>query len=348
MAGNDYLGLCRHPAMVGAAQKALLQKGAGSGASRLAAGTLDSHQELEKKIAEFKHAEAALFFSTGYMTNLAAVSGLAGPDDLVVSDSLNHASIIDACRLSRAKIKVYPHNKPKEAARILAAEKTSGLKILVTDSVFSMDGDLALLPDLWDAARENGALMVVDDAHGTGVWGGTGRGVLEFFRLAPQPGLIQVGTFSKALGGLGGFVAGDQVVIESLIQGARSFLYTTAPPPAQTAVANKALDLVDEEPWRRDKLHNLARRLRQGLGDNGFMVKSKSGPILPVMVGEAPKAVAMANCLLKHGLYAPAMRPPTVPWGKSRIRVTVSAAHSEEDVDFAITAFVKVRQELGS
>ena len=347
MASNDYLGLTGHPRLAQAATKALADLGSGAGASRLAAGTLAIHQELEAAIAAFKKTPAALFLPTGYMTNLAVVSGLAGPGDLVVSDELNHASLIDACRLSRATVRVYPHCDPAAASRLLEQWPGDGLKLLVTDGVFSMDGDLAPLPELYAVARKAGALLVVDDAHATGVWGATGRGTPEHFGLDPAPDLVMAGTFSKALGGLGGFVAGGQEVIQALVHGARPLLYTTAPPPAQAAVAREALALVDEEPWRRQRVHELAYDLRQRLGRAGLTVLSPSGPIVPVLVGEADRALAVGRALLARGIHAPAMRPPTVPPGTSRIRLTVSAAHEPEDVALAASALAQAFEEAG-
>jgi 8-amino-7-oxononanoate synthase len=232
MASNDYLGLANHPRLAEAARQASLTCGTGAGASRLVSGTLESHQALEEHIAAFKGSQAALFFSTGYMANLGVVSALVGPGDLIVSDELNHASLIDACRLSRATVKVYPHGDVAGAARLLEQAPPQGLALIVSDGVFSMDGDLAPLPGLLDLARQAGALLVIDDAHATGVWGARGRGSLEHFGLEPTPEVAMVGTFSKALGGLGGFVAGASPVIDSLINLARPFLYTTAPPPA--------------------------------------------------------------------------------------------------------------------
>lgn len=347
MASNDYLGLTGHPRLAEAACRAAREHGSGSGASRLAAGTLDLHRDLEERIAAFKKTPAALFFSTGYMTNLGAVSGLAGPGDLIVSDELNHASLIDACRLSRAEVKIYPHRDWRAAEALLAAEAPGGMKLLVTDGVFSMDGDLAPLPELLEAARRQSALLLVDEAHATGVWGDTGRGTVEHFGLESSPDLVLVGTFSKALGGLGGFVAADQVVVDMLTNQARSLLYTTAPPPAQAAAAAESLLLVDDEPWRREKLARLCDRLRNNLAGAGLTVLSTQGPIVPVLAGSAQRALDLADGLLKRGIYAPAMRPPTVPQGKSRVRLTVSAGHEEEDMDLAAEALAQSAREAG-
>ncbi|MFH1033858.1 MAG: 8-amino-7-oxononanoate synthase [Pseudomonadota bacterium] len=345
MASNDYLGLAGHPRLVEAALEATLTCGTGSGASRLVSGTLEAHQELEAAIADFKGSQAALFFSTGYMANLGVIGALAGPGDLIVSDELNHASLIDACRLSRATVKVYPHRDVAAAARLLEEAPRSGLALLVTDGVFSMDGDLAPLPELLDLARAAGALLVIDDAHATGVWGARGRGTLEHFGLEFAPEVAMVGTFSKALGGLGGFVAGSRLIIDSLVNLARPFLYTTAPPPAQAAVALASLGLVDEEPWRRDKLRELCQHLRSRLAGLGLNLLSQEGAIVPILVGSAEKSLAMGRALLDQGVLAPAIRPPTVPAGTSRIRLTVTAAHQMADMEQAARAIAQAAQE---
>lgn len=347
MASNDYLGLSRHPRLAQAAAEAARACGSGSGASRLISGTLELHLRLEQAIAGFKQAEAALFFPTGYMTNLGVISGLAGPGDLIVSDQLNHASLIDACRLARASVRVYPHGDAEAAERLLAQGPAEGLRLLVSDGVFSMDGDLAPLPALLAAAQRQGALLVIDDAHGTGVWGARGRGSLEHFGLAPTPAMVMIGTFSKALGGLGGFVAGAAEVVQTLVNGARSFLFSTAPPPAQTAVALAGLELVDSEPQRRERLHSLAALLRGLLAEQGLTLLSDSGPIVPVLAGSAQRALALARALWQRGVFAPAVRPPTVPEGSSRLRLAVSAAHQEEDMHLAARALVAAMREVG-
>lgn len=347
MASNDYLGLARHPRLARAAARAAADCGSGSGASRLVSGTLDAHLALERAIAEFKETEAALFFATGYMANLGAVAGLAQAGDTIISDALNHASLIDACRLSRAQVEVYPHGDAAAAEALLAQASGDGLKLLVTDGVFSMDGDLAPLPELLAAARRHQALLVVDDAHATGVWGASGRGTAEHFGLAPCPELVMVGTFSKALGGLGGFVAGDRVVIANLVHQARSLLYTTAPPPAQLGAALAGLQVIQDEPWRREKLHQLCAGFRARLAGLGFTLLSAAGPIVPLLVGDAQRSLAMAEALLRQGVLAPAMRPPTVPEGSSRIRLTVTAAHGEEELELAVRALTRAAEETG-
>ena len=346
MAGNDYLGLSGHPRLALASARAAQKWGTGSGASRLVSGTLDCHLEVEKAMARFKGSEKAVFMGTGFMTNLAAVAGLGQSGDLIVSDSLNHASIVDACRLSRARVRIYPHCDPDQADKQLSGEGF-GLKLLVTDSVFSMDGDMAPLPELLDVCRRHGALLVVDDAHATGVWGETGRGSLEHFGLGHDPDIVVVSTFSKALGGFGGAVCGAKEVIDALVHQARSLLYTTAPPPPQAAAARESLLLVNEEPWRRTKVLELSRRFREGVRDLGFTTFSDSGPIVPVLVGRADHSLSVANALKKHGIFAPAMRPPTVPEGSSRIRFALSAYLEESDIDLALDALKTAAKEAG-
>ncbi len=347
LASNDYLGLSTHPRLARAAAEASLGCGTGSGASRLISGTLQCHVDLEDSIAQFKETESALFFATGYMANLGVVATLAGPGDVIVSDELNHASLIDACRLSKAEVKIYPHGEVAEAARLLAGAPAGAMKLLLTDGVFSMDGDLAPLPGLREAARENQALLVIDDAHATGVWGPRGRGSLDHFGLEPTPEVVMIGTFSKALGGLGGFMAGAREVTRSLVNGARSFIYTTAPPPAQAAAALAALELVDQLPQLREKLHELSALLRELLQEQGFKLLSPAGPIIPILVGPANKAVALGEGLLRRGVFAPAIRPPTVPEGTSRLRLAVSAAHEEEDMHLAAGALAEAAREVG-
>lgn len=347
MASNDYLGLAGHPRLAQASLEAALACGAGSGASRLISGTLEAHIALEQAIASFKHTPAALFFPTGYMTNLGVVSTLAGEGDLIVSDQLNHASLIDACRLSHAEVKVFPHGDAAKAEELLAQGPADGVKLLVSDGVFSMDGDLAPVPELLKAARRQDALLVIDDAHATGVWGKTGRGTLEHFGLEPCPEVVMAGTFSKALGGLGGFVAGAPEVINALVHGARSLLYSTAPPPSQAAVALAGLELVDAEPWRRTHLHSMSALLRKRMNEAGLKVAGESGPIVPVLTGSAQAALDLSERLWRRGVFAPAVRPPTVPKGASRIRLTVTAAHEEQDIEQAAQILVEAAREAG-
>ncbi len=348
MCTNDYLGLARHPALAQAAAEAAMAWGVGSGASRLVAGTLDGHLALEEALARFKRTESAVFFATGYMANLGAVAGLAGKGDFIVSDELNHASLIDACRLSRAEVRVYPHCDADAAARALEDAPAGALKLIVTDAVFSMDGDLAPLKELADIARAAGALLVVDEAHATGVWGPGGRGLVEELGLEGRKEIVIVATASKAMGALGGFVAGAQEVKAAIVHRARSLLYTTAPPPTQVAAVARALEIIaGEEGGRlRQRLWDNCRLMRGLLGEAGLRVWGQ-GPIVPVVVGEARRAMAMARALLARGVFAPPMRPPTVPEGTSRVRLSLSAAHTPEEVEMAAGAIIDAAREVG-
>jgi 8-amino-7-oxononanoate synthase len=342
---NDYLGYTQHPALKKAAQDAVEKWGVGSGASRLVSGNLKLYDELEAHLARFKHASSALVFPTGFMGNLGVVASLAGPNDLIVSDSLNHASLVDACRLSRAEVKVVPHADPDAFAD--AIKSVSNRKVLiVTDGVFSMDGDLAPVKELSELAHQHGALLVVDDAHGTGVLGETGRGTLEHLHVDTE-GIIQAGTFSKALGGLGGFVAGPSPIVGFLRNRARTLFYTTALPPANLAANQRALELVDEEPETRRKLMTNIVRLRHGLSQKGLTLLSGPSSIVPVMVGEARTALDMARDLMAAGLFCPAMRPPTVPQGQCRLRLSVMATHTDNHIDQAVDAVADVAGRMG-
>lgn len=336
LASNNYLGLTMHPRVVAAAIDAAQRYGTGSGASRLIAGHLALHESLETALAAFKQAESALVFPTGYMANLGVITALVGPGDLVIADRLAHASVIDACRLSRATFRVYPHADAAALREILAKRREARRTLVVTESVFSMDGDIAPVPALWDACRAHDAWLLVDDAHGTGVLGATGRGVLEHFAMAPETGLIQMGTLSKALGSLGGFVAGSHTVVEYLRNTARSFIYTTALPPTAAAAALAAIHVVQDEPRWRNELWARVSQWTEGLVRLGVPVVSKTTPIVPILLGETTKAMAMAQALQAEGLYAPGIRPPTVPDGESRIRTTVMAMHTVQELDGAL------------
>jgi 8-amino-7-oxononanoate synthase len=346
LAGNDYLGLSRHPAVTQVAARAVMDLGAGAGASRLMGGDLDIHHQLERAVARFKGAGEAIIFSSGYLANLGVVTALTEPGDLIVSDELNHASLIDACRLSRAETVIYPHGDHRAAARILALQPPDRRVLIVTDGVFSMDGDLAPLVELAGLADDYRALLVVDDAHGTGVLGATGRGTAEHLGVT-SPGLIQMGTFSKALGSLGGFVVGNELIVESLRQKARSFIYTTALPPAVVAASLAALEAVDDEPWRRMVLADHAARLRVRLTDLGYVVPEGITPIVPVMIGTEADVLALSGRLMDEGVFAPAVRPPTVPEGKCRLRLSLRADHAIVHLERVIAAFARAGDMAG-
>jgi len=339
---NDYLGLKDHPEVVRAFIGAAEKFGVGSGASHLVTGHGPEHEALEEELAAFTGREKALVFSTGYMANMGVIGTLADQNAIIVSDKLNHASLIDGCRLSEAEVKRYRHGDAAHAAELLGAAGT-GTTLLVTDGVFSMDGDIAPLPAMVRAARESKAWLVVDDAHGLGVIGKRGRGSCEHFGLGSGEVPVLIGTFGKAFGTFGAFVAGDADLIEWFIQKARTYIYTTALPPAVAAATRAALRVSERESWRREKVRALARRLRSGLHELGIGEKSspESPPdttIVPVILGEPARALAASETLEKQGFLVTAIRPPTVPAGSARLRITLSAAHEESQVDALLAA----------
>ena len=338
---NNYLDLATHPRVTDAALQAIRRYGVGSGASRLVSGTLRPHRDLEERLAAFKRTEAALVFSTGYQANLGLVQTLAEDRKVVYADRLCHASLIDACRLCTAALRIYRHRDASHLSGLLRRGGPSRPALIVTDGVFSMDGDLAPLPDLLQAAEQTGAVLVVDDAHGTGVMGPEGRGTVEHFGLEGQS-IIQMGTLSKALGGLGGFVAGPRDLIEYLINRARPFIYTTALPPAMAAAASAALDVIEAEPERRARLWSLRHRFHDRLRKFGFDTLDSESPIIPLLIGDADTALSLSEALLAHGIYAPAIRPPTVPAGTSRIRMSVTSSHTPEHIDYALEVLSKI------
>lgn len=334
---NDYLGLATDPRMKTAAVRAVRTWGTGVGASRLISGNITLYRTLEQAVSKLKRVEAALVFSSGYATNVGVITSLAGPGDLILSDALNHASIVDACRLSRAEIAVFPHRDVHALESLLRRTRVQGRVMIVTDGVFSMDGDLAPLPELSALSRQYGALLVVDDAHGTGVIGPNGGGIFDHFGLK-DPAALQVGTFSKALGSLGGFAVASAEMVDFLVNHARSLIYSTGLPPSVLAANAEALRIVVEEPNRRKHLHRLAGYLRQALAPLGFSPVDGPTPIIPLVVGEAEEAVRLSAYLWDEGIFVPPIRPPTVPEGQSRLRVSLSALHRQEDVDRLVYA----------
>ncbi len=346
MASNNYLGLATHPAVIAAAVEAVERFGTGAGASRLISGTQGPHVELERELARFKNCDAALCFGSGYLANLGLIPALARPGDLILADRLCHASLIDGCRLSGAALRVFRHNDVAQVARLLARGGTRRRALVVTEGIFSMDGDAAPLGELAKATQAHGARLLVDDAHGTGVMGGQGRGTAEWLGLEPGS-LIQMGTLSKALGASGAYVVGSFPLIDYLVNTARSFIYSTALPPAMAAAARAALGVVRAEPERRARLWTNRRYLHDGLKAAGFRMTDTVSPILPVLVGDPDKAVTAGRRLLDMGIFAPAIRPPTVPQGTSRLRLTVTSEHRTADLDHVLAAFVQVGQELG-
>jgi 8-amino-7-oxononanoate synthase len=342
---NDYLGLSNHPEVTRAFVDAANVHGVGSGASHLVTGHGIEHEALEEELAAFTGREKALVFSTGYMANLGVIGALADQKSLIVADKLNHASLIDGCRLSGAEVRRYAHaDSTRAAGQISKAVPGAETRLLVTDGVFSMDGDLAPLPELARAAADAKAWLVVDDAHGLGIVGRTGRGCCEHFGLGPREVPALVGTFGKAFGTFGAFVAGDADLIEFLIQKSRTYIYTTALPPAVAAATRAALRVSDKEPWRREKVLALAQRFRAGLEERQIgnspqlRLLVPGTTIIPVIVGDEARALELSAKLEKRGFLVAAIRPPTVPPGTSRLRVTLSAAHEEAQVDALIDA----------
>jgi 8-amino-7-oxononanoate synthase len=342
LCSNNYLGLANHPEVIEAAVAAARQYGVGSGASRLISGSMRQHHELEARLAAFKDTEAALLFTSGYHANLGVIPALIDDGDAVFSDALNHASLIDGCRLSRASVHVYPHCDAaglEERLRAVPARR----RLIVTDSVFSMDGDSAPLVAICDLAERYDAMVMVDEAHATGVIGERGAGLVEALGLEDRV-TVQMGTLGKALGGFGAYVAGSRELIDFLINRARTFIFTTALPPAVVAAAGAALTIVEREPERRMAVRRNGERLRSGLRGLGYDVPGDADShIVPVMVGDAATTMALSASLLAHGVFAHGIRPPTVPLGTARIRATVMATHTDADIDEAVGAFAALR-----
>jgi len=339
---NDYLGLRTHPQLRAAIADAARHGPIGAGASHLVSGHDREHDLLEQALAEFTGRERALVFSTGYMANLGVLTALVDRDDLVLQDRLNHASLIDAALLSRAReFKRYPHNDADAATRTLMQFRQEHPKagaLIATDGVFSMDGDIAPLKALAELAQTESAWLVVDDAHGFGVVGAEGRGVCELFDLDQKAVPVLIGTFGKALGTFGAFVAGDAALIDWLIQSARTYIYTTALPPPIAAATRRALRLIDEERWRREKLNELIQRFREGAQRYGISLMASVTPIQPIICGSAAAALKASACLREHGFHVAAIRPPTVPEGSARLRVTLGAHHDPNDIKRLLAA----------
>ncbi|MBZ4652787.1 MAG: 8-amino-7-oxononanoate synthase [Peptococcaceae bacterium] len=344
LASNSYLGLCNDERLKAAAIKAIHEYGVGSGGSRLTTGSYQLHRELELALARFKGTEAALVFNTGYMANLGAVAALADKSWVVFSDELNHASIIDGCKLSGAKIVIYKHCHMGDLYQKLK-EFQGYPSLIVTDGVFSMDGDIAPLEDIVQIANQFGALIMVDDAHATGVLGANGGGTVELFGLKDRID-IQMGTLSKALASEGGYIAGRQCLIDYLRNRARSFIFTTALSPATIAVALAALDIVEKEPARRKVLLENTQWLCSRLKEAGLQIHENKTPIIPIIIGEAERALQFSQILLAKGIFIPAIRPPTVPPGTSRLRLTLMATHSYEDLNYALEKIIEAAREL--
>jgi len=341
---NDYLGLANHPDVVAALKKGADRYGVGGGASHLVNGHSQAHHKLEEELAEFTGRPRALLFSTGYMANIGAINALLDKRDGVFQDRVNHASLLDAGLLSGARFQRYLHN---DAANLdIRLQRTDARrKLVVTDGVFSMDGDLAELPAICSTAADHKAWVMVDDAHGIGCIGRQGRGTADHFNIGSDQVQVLMGTLGKAFGTAGAFVAGSEELIETLVQHARTYIYTTSMPPAVAEATRASLKLVQQDEWRRDKLHQLIKRFRNGCEQLGLELMDSPTPIQPIMVGGADKAMQMSAALEKQGIFIGAIRPPTVPQGAARLRVTLSASHSEEQLDRLLGALDNVQKE---
>lgn len=347
LASNNYLGLTNHPKLVEAALEATRRLGVGSGAVRTISGTMAIHMELERRIARFKNVEACVVFQSGFAANAGTVAAILSPEDHIISDELNHASIIDGCRLSKAKIHVFPHRDVTAADEILAGlAGQPGRKLLITDGVFSMDGDIAPLPELVEVAAKHGAIMMIDDAHASGVLGRAGRGTVDHYGLHGRVH-IQVGTLSKAVGVLGGYVCGSRDLIEFLYHRARPFLFSTSHPPSVAAACLAAFDLLEEEPERITSLWKNTAYFKEALKSAGFDTGASETPITPVMIGEASRAHAFSKALFDEGVFATGIGYPTVPKGKARVRTIVTATHTREQLDRALEILVRVAKGMG-
>lgn len=349
LSSNDYLGLSRHPAVLRAAEAALHRWGASASSARLIAGSLEPHRDLEEALAAFEGTEAALLYSTGYMANMGVISAIVGPGDAVYSDGLNHASIIDGCKMSGATLRTYPHSDAEALEAMLAedeAENRYRRGLIVTDGVFSMDGDVAPLTSLVDLKERYGCWLLVDEAHATGVLGKKGRGSVEHCGVSDRVEFI-VGTLGKSLGSFGAYVAAESDAIDYLVNRSRSFIFTTAPSPPVVAAARAALDVMEAEPERRERLWDNVRRMAKGLDALGAETLRSTTHIFPLLVGGDAETMALSEALLDAGLFAQGIRPPTVPKGTSRLRLTVTASLEEAEVDRGLEILAKAGREHG-
>jgi 8-amino-7-oxononanoate synthase len=346
LCSNNYLGLAHHPRVREAAADAAMRWGVGAGASRLVSGTMTIHQRLEERLAAWEGSEACLLFGSGYLANLGTIGALAGAGDTVFSDELNHASIVDGCRLSRAEVVVYKHRDVEDLDRLLHRHDGDGRRLIVTDSVFSMDGDVAPLPEIVELAKRHGARTLVDEAHATGVLGPGGRGAVAAAGLQGQVDVV-VGTLGKALGSYGAYVCGDRKMVDYLVNTARALIFSTAPPPPAIAGALAALELLQEGPDRVQRLHSSASELRGALAAEGMPVEETEMHIVPLIVGDEHAAMSLCEALLERGVFAQAIRPPTVAPGTSRLRLAVMASHTAEELREAASAIAETARELG-
>jgi glycine C-acetyltransferase len=346
LSSNNYLGLTTHPRLRERAIEAIRLYGVGSGSVRPIAGTMSIHMELEQKLAAFKQTEATVVFQSGFAANAGTVSSILGKDDFIVSDELNHASIIDGARLSRATIKVFPHRDAGAARAIVAALPRDRRTLIITDGVFSMDGDIGALPELCDVADEFGCIMMVDDAHASGVFGKNGRGTVDHFGLHGRVD-VQVGTLSKAIGALGGYVAGSQALIEFLYHRARPFLFSTSHPPAVAAACLAAIEVLETEPQLIERLWDNTRFFKSGLQALGFNTGTSESPITPVIVGDAARAMKLSDELFQEGVFAQGIGFPTVARDKARVRTIVTATHTRDELQFALDCFGQAGRAVG-
>ena len=347
LCSNNYLGIAADERLKQSAKQAIETFGCGATGSRLISGNLELCEKLEDTLAAFKGTESALVFTSGYQANVGTVAALAGPGDAIFSDALNHASLIDGARLSRAEIIIYDHCDASDLERRMASRPAARRKLILTESVFSMDGDLAPLRDVAFLAKKFGALLMVDEAHATGIFGPTGAGCVEALGLGQQVD-VQMGTFSKALGSLGGYIAGTKDLVSYLIHHARSFIFTTGLPPAVLAASTAALEIVRQEPERRQALWRYVRQLREGLQTLGFDMGQEQSQILPLRLGDSHRTMTACRYLLKNGVFAQGIRPPTVPDGTARLRLSPMALHTEQDIEGALAAFGRLQSALSS
>jgi len=342
---NNYLGLTNHPKVKEAAIEAIKKYGTGCAGSRFLNGTLTIHVELEEKLARFMRKDAALVFSTGFQVNLGVISALVGKDDVVIIDKMDHASIIDGCRLSFGEVKKFRHNDMNDLERLLREYEAKD-KLIVVDGVFSMEGDIAHLPEIVSLSKKYGARVMVDDAHGIGVLGQTGRGTAEHFGLEDEVDLI-MGTYSKSLASIGGFIAGSTDVIHYIKHTARPLIFSASPPPASVAAVSAALDIIEDEPQRREALWRNTNKMFKGFTELGFEVGPSQTPIIPIVVGESKDAFVMAMMLQEEGIFTNVAVSPAVPNGRSLIRTSYMATHTEEQLDRVLEAFEKVGKRIG-
>ncbi|TDY57936.1 glycine C-acetyltransferase [Bacillus subtilis] len=345
LSSNNYLGFTSHPRLINAAQEAVQQYGAGTGSVRTIAGTFTMHQELEKKLAAFKKTEAALVFQSGFTTNQGVLSSILSKEDIVISDELNHASIIDGIRLTKADKKVYQHVNMSDLERVLRKSMNYRMRLIVTDGVFSMDGNIAPLPDIVELAEKYDAFVMVDDAHASGVLGENGRGTVNHFGLDGRVH-IQVGTLSKAIGVLGGYAAGSKVLIDYLRHKGRPFLFSTSHPPAVTAACMEAIDVLLEEPEHMERLWENTAYFKAMLVKMGLTLTKSETPILPILIGDEGVAKQFSDQLLSRGVFAQSIVFPTVAKGKARIRTIITAEHTKDELDQALDVFEKTAKEL--